>query len=95
MKLVEILYSLNNKEAVRQDTIFPKLKKVITDFLTPLLVETLNPSRETVSPEFSKVTSVFPVDERKLNKSEISNLQPVTILNTFSKLYGRVLKNKN
>ena len=46
MKLVEILYSLNNKEVVRRDTIFPKLKKVITDFLTPLLVETLNPSRE-------------------------------------------------
>lgn len=93
MKLVEILYSLNNKEVVRRDTIFPKLKKVITDFLTPLLVETL--AEKTVSPEFSKVTSVFPVDERKLNKSEISNLQPVTILNTFSKLYGRVLKNQN
>lgn len=52
-------------------------------------------AEKTVSPEFSKVTSVFPVDERNLNKSEISNLQPVTILNTFPKLYGRVLKNQN
>ena len=37
-------------------------------------------------------TSMIPLDKRKPNKNEISNSRPASVLNTFSKLYEKVIK---
>ena len=35
-----------------------------------------------------------PLDKGKPNKNEISNFRPVSILNTFSKIYQKVVKDQ-
>ena len=37
---------------------------------------------------------VIPLDKGKLNKNKISNFRPVRILNTFSKIYEKVIKDQ-
>ena len=39
------------------------------------------------------MASVIPLDKGKPNKNEISNYRPVSVLNTFSKFYEKVIKN--
>ena len=36
----------------------------------------------------------MPLDKGKPNKNEISNFRPVSVLNTFSKIYERVVKDQ-
>ena len=40
------------------------------------------------------LTTVTPLDKGKPNKYEISNCRPVSILKTFSKIYGKITKNQ-
>ena len=40
------------------------------------------------------MASVIPLDKGKPNKNEISNYRPVSVLNTFSKFYEKVIKNQ-
>ena len=47
-----------------------------------------------VFPEDAKIASVIPLDKGKPNKNEISNFRPVSILNTFSKIYEKVIKDQ-
>ena len=42
----------------------------------------------------SSKTLVVPLDIGKPNKNDISNFRPVSILNTFSKIYERIIKNQ-
>ena len=77
------------------DTIPPKLVKLSADFLTPLLTKTINMSiAQNVFPENAKTASVIPLDKGKPNKNEISNFRTVSVLNTFSKIYERVIKDQ-
>ena len=45
-------------------------------------------------PENAKTASVIPLDKGKPNKNEMSNFRPVSVLNTFSKIYERVIKDQ-
>ena len=66
---------------------------LIADFLTPLLTVAINKSiEENIFPDSAKIASVIPLDKSKLNKNEISNYRPVSVLNTFSKFYEKVIK---
>ena len=47
-----------------------------------------------VFPDDGKIVSVTPLDKRKPNKNEISNFRPVNIVNTFSKIYEKVIKDQ-
>ena len=67
--------------------------KLSVDFLTPLLAKTINTIiKQNVFPENAKTASVIPLDKGKPNKKEMSNLRPVSVLNTFSKVYERATK---
>ena len=75
------------------DTIPPKLVKLSADFLTSLFTKAINTSiAENVFPENAKTASVIPLDKGKPNKNEMSDFRPVSVLNTFSKIYERVIK---
>ena len=77
------------------DTIPPKLVKLSADFLTPSLTKAINTSiAQNVFPENAKAVSVIPLDKGKPNKNEMSNFRPVCVLNTFSKIYKRVIKDQ-
>ena len=65
------------------------------DFLTPLLTNSINSSIEhNIFPDLAKAALVVPLDKGKPNKNDVSNFRPVSILNTFSKIYERVIKNQ-
>ena len=73
------------------DTIPPKLVKISADFLTLILRKSINTNiRQKVFPENAKTASMILLD--KLNKTKMSNFRLVSVLNTFSKVYERVIK---
>ena len=73
----------------------PKLVKLSADFLTPLLTKTFNTCiTQNVFPENAKTASVIPLDKGKPSKNEMSNFRSVSVLNSFSKAYERVIKNQ-
>ena len=46
-------------------------------------------------PKNAKVATVVPLDtEKPEKKNDISNFRPVSLLNTFSKFYERVIKDQ-
>ena len=66
-----------------------------SDVLAPILTTAINSSIEnSVFPENAKVATVVPLDEGKPDKNGISNFRPVSLLNTFSKFYERVIKDQ-
>ena len=73
----------------------PKLVKLSAEFLTPLLTKTFNTCiTQNVFPENAKTVSVIPIDKGKSNKNEMSNFRSVSVLDSFSKAYERVIKNE-
>ena len=61
---------------------------------TPLSIAINNSLKNGVFPDDAKIASVIPLDKGKPNKNEISNFRPVSILNTFSKIYEKVIKDQ-
>ena len=77
------------------DTILPKLIKTAFSFLAPIITTATNSSIEnSVFPKNAKVATVVPLDKEKPEKNDISNFRPVSLLNTFSKFYERVIKDQ-
>ena len=94
-EIKDLLKNLDIKKASDIDTIPPKLVKVSADFLTSLLTKAINTSiAQNVFPENAKTASVIPLDKGKPNKNEMSNFRPVSVLNTFSKIYKRVIEDQ-
>ena len=94
-EIKDLLKNLDIKKASGIDTIPPKLVKLSADFLTPLLTKAINTSiAQNVFPENTETASVITLDKGKPNKNEISNFRPVSVLNTFSKIYERVIKDQ-
>ena len=95
IEIKKLIQGLNPKKATGIDTIPPKLIKVAVEFLTPLLTKSINSSIEhNIFPDLAKTALVVPLDKGKPNKNDIANFRPVSILNTFSKIYERVIKNQ-
>ena len=86
----KLLKEIDTKKVVGIDTISPKLIKMASDFLAPILTTAINSSIEnSVFPENAKVATVVPLDKGKPDKNDISNFRPVSLLNTFSKFCER------
>ena len=96
--LVEVQKRLKNigtKKATGFDKIPPKLVKRSAEILsTPLSIVINNSLKYGVFPDDAKIASVIPLDKDKPNKNEISNFRPVSIPNTFSKIYEKVIKDQ-
>ena len=61
---------------------------------TPLSFAINNSLKYGVFPDDAKIAPVIPLDKGKPNKNEISDFRPVNILNAFSKIYEKVVKNQ-
>ena len=84
------LKCINTKKATGFDKVPPKLVKLSVEILSaPLSIN--NSAKYRIFPD-AKTASVTPLDKSKPNKNEISIFSPVSILNTFSKIYGKVIK---
>ena len=91
--LVEVqkrLKNINTKKATGFDKIPPKLVKLSAEILsTPLSIAINNSLKYGVFPDDA---SVIPLDKGKPDKNEISNFRPVIVLNTFSNIYEKIIK---
>ena len=89
------LKNIDTTKATGFDKIPPKLVKLLAEILSTVLSITINNSlKYGVFPDDAKIASVIPLDKGKPNKNEISNFRPVSILNTFSKIYEKVIKDQ-
>ena len=83
------------KKAVGTDTIPPKLIQIGSDIVAEPITQAINCClRQGIFPDNAKIASVVPVDKGKPDKYDVLNYRPVSILNTFSKIYEKVIKNQ-
>ena len=83
----------DTNKAARIDTIPTKLIKIAAAFLTPLVNVAINKSiEENIFLGSAKIASVISLYKGKPNKNEISKYRPVSVLNTFSNFYEKVIK---
>ena len=91
----KILNYIDTKKGGRYRYYPPKLIKMASNFLAPILTAAINSSIEnSVSPENAKVAIVVPFDKGKSDKNDNSSFRPVSLLNTFSKFYEGVIKDQ-
>ena len=89
----KLLQQLNPRKAIGDDKIPPALIKIAADPLsTPLSIAISNSFKHNNFPNNAKVTCVKPLDKKTENKHSISIFRPVSILNTFSKIYEKFSK---
>ena len=89
------LKNIDTKKATGFDKIPPKSEKRSAEILsTPLSIAINDSLKYGVFPDDAKIASVIPLDKGKPNKNEISNIRTVSILNTCSKIYEKVIKDQ-
>ena len=90
-----LLKEIDIKKAVGVDTIPPKLVKIGADIIAVPLTKAINCClRQGIFPDNAKIASVVPVDKGKPDKYDVLSYRPVSILNVFSKIYEKVIKNQ-
>ena len=95
IEIKDLLKNLGTKKASNIDSIPPKFLRLSADFLTPLLTKAINRNiKQTVFPENAKTASVIPLYKGKPNNNEMSNFRPVSALNTFYKVYNKVIQDQ-
>ena len=83
--------SVNTKKTTGPDNISPKLGKLSANVIDSHLFNIINKGLQNSSfPDAAKIASVRPIYKRKCRNS-IENYRPVSMLNTFSKIYERYI----
>ena len=88
-----LLKGINIKKATGPDTIPPKLVRMSADIIDSHLCNLINMDID--NDDFSdggKIASVRPLFKKK-SRNKIENYRPISILNTFSKIYERYIHN--
>ena len=81
-------------KAVGVDIIRPKLIKIDANIIAEPLTQAINCClRQGIFQDNAKVASVVPLDKEKPDKYDVLNYRPVSILNVFSKIYEKTIKN--
>ena len=89
-EVAELLKSLDGRKSTGED---PKLVSLTANELTSTLTTAINCSiRNSCFPNDAKKVAVCPLDKGEPNRTVVSNFGPVSVLNTFSKIYEKVLK---
>ena len=92
----KLLKEIDIKKAVGVDTILQKLIKIGADIIAEPLTQAINCClHQDIFPENAKVASVVPLNKGKPGKYDVLNYRPVSILNAFTKIYEKVIKNQS
>ena len=90
----KLLKNIDQKKSTGIDKIPPNLGQLSADILrTPLSNAINNNILKGKFLDDTKVASVSPLDKHTDIKYSVSNFRPVSVLNIFSKMYEKVLKN--
>ena len=88
-----LLRSLDGKKSTGEDQIPPKLVHLAADELTAPLTFAINSCLQNQRfPDKGKRAAVCPLDKGEENRTAEKNFRPVSVLNTFSKIYEKVKK---
>ena len=88
-----LLRSLDEKKSTGEDQIPPKLVHLAADELTAPLTFAINSCLQNQRfPDKGKRAAVCPLDKGEENRTAEKNFRPVSVLNTFSKIYEKVVK---
>ena len=94
-EIYKLLKNIDDKKATGMDKIPLKLVKTSAEVLSQPLADAINNSiSKGVFPDNAKIASVSPIDKQSDDKNKVSNFRPVSVLNTFSKIYESVIKNQ-
>ena len=88
-----LVKSVDTKKATGPDNIPPKLVKLSANVIDSHLCNIINKALQNSSfPDAAKIASVRPIYKKKC-RNTIENFRPVSVLNTFSKIYERYIHN--
>ena len=91
----EIFSKLDSNTSTGEDQVPTKLVKLAKPFLIEHIKNSVNSSiKSSIFPSRAKKASVTPIDKGGNDKLKITNYRPVSVLNTFSKFYEKVMKNQ-
>ena len=89
----QLLRNIDSKKSSGIDTIPPKLIKLSAKVLSkPLAIAINNSFNKGMFPDNVKIACVSPIDKHTNDKYSWTNFRPVNVLNTFSKLYEKIVK---
>ena len=89
------LKSLDGRKSTGEGQIPPKLVLLAADELALPLTNAINSSIRNYSfPNNGKRAAVCPLDKGEANRTVERNFRPISILNVFSKIYEKILKNQ-
>ena len=92
-EVMQLLKSLDGRKSTGEDQIPSKLVSLASNELTVALTMAINCSiRNSSFPDDAKRAAVSPLDKGEPNRTVERNFRPVSVLNTFSKIYEKVLK---
>ena len=92
-EVAKLLKSLDGKKSTGEDKIPPKLVSLAANELTNTLTMAINCSiRNSRFPNDAKKAAVCPLDKGESDRTVERNFRPVSVLNIFSKIYEKVLK---
>ena len=92
-KVWALLKSLDKKKSTGEDKIPPKLVHLAAEELTVPLTTAINNSlKYNRFPEKGKRAAVCLLDNGESNRTVEKNFRPVSVLNTFSKIYEKIIK---
>ena len=90
----KLLKNIDQKKSTGIDKIPPKLVQLSADILSTPLSNAINNSiLKGKFPDDAKVARVSPLNKHTDNKYSVSNFRLVSVINIFSKMYEKVLKN--
>ena len=92
-EVAQLLKSLDGRKSTGEDKILPKLVSLAANELANALTSAINSTiRNSCFPNDAKKAAVCPLDKGEQNRPAERNFRPVSVLNTFSKIYEEVLK---
>ena len=94
-EIKNIFLEIDPKKSTGEDQIPAKLVKLSTDYLIKPVTDAINNSiRSSIFPNNAKRAAVTPLDKGGTDKTKLSNYRPISVLNIFSKIYEKVMKNQ-
>ena len=89
----QLLWNIDSKKSRSIDKIPPKLIKLSAKVLSkPLSIAIDNSFNKGKFPDNAKIASVSPLNEHTDDKYSVTNFWPLSVLNTFSQIFEKIVK---